>query len=77
MPDIELYMLQRKREKENQSRANRKQEFLGVRREERQRVLDELLKQLEDYSETISIDTLKNIIQSLLEKDYEKPRRFC
>lgn len=75
--NVKYYNFLESRKKESEKITKRKQEFIGVRREERERILTELLKELENYTATISIDTLKNIIDKLLEKDFEKPHRFC
>lgn len=72
-----FYELEQARKKESEKITKRKQEFIGVRREERQRVLNELLKFSENYSSNIPINELKDKIHELIEKDFEKPHRFC
>ena len=77
MPDIIYYKIHEKKKKQAEKVEKRKYEFLGLRRDERTRVLNELLKFSENYSSSIPINELKNKIYELIEKDFEKPRRFC
>lgn len=75
--NINYFKFEENRKKDTEKVVKRKQEFIGVRREERERVLGELLERIKNHQKQIKIEELEKIINELLEKDYEKPRRFC
>lgn len=74
--NVNYYKFIEGRKKEANIIAKRKQEFLGVRREERKRVLDELLERMKAYEFEIKFNELEKIVNELKEKDFEKKRKF-
>ena len=74
--NINYFKFEEGRKKEANIIAKRKQEFLGVRREERERVLNELLDRMKIYDIEIKLNELEKIIEELKQKDYEKHRKF-